>query len=265
MREGGRYLLERTPAAYDGIADRAEAEAGLLAAPAGSMEVLYMFDPRPGGTTLWRAVRAPAGGEGSLFVDRNIERSEGDGIPLPELASPAARDLLYVGFRFWGPTTNTWDDVPPLSERSEYRQSGPTREWDSTRAILDVPAQPGLFAWRRAPGSLDDPTDDIFPERVEVTIVVRGEYNRSEVRLAAALAERDETIRVAGAFELPEDPSERFVRLASGTIIVAKGGRGERGTAAAKHEAGALVEQGVTFRRYVEIPGGARAGRRGPK
>lgn len=268
LREGGKYLLERTPAAYDGIADRAEAEAGLLAAPAGSMEILYMLDPRPGETTLWRAVRAPAGGAGSLFLDGPLD-SSGDRFPLQDFASPIARDVLYVGFRFWGPTTNTWEDVPPLSEPSEHRASGPTREWDSTRALLDSAAQPGWFAWRRVPGSLDDPTDDIFPERVEVTLVVRGEYNRSEVRLAAPLGERDETMRIAGTFELPEDPSDRFVRIedewirvadcAPGSIAVAKDGRGERGTQAAKHEAGALLEQGVTFRRYVEIPSGGRA------
>lgn len=279
LREGGKSLLERTPAVSDGIADRAEAEAGLLAAPAGSMEVFYMFDPAPGGTALWRAFRTPAGGPGSLFLDRNVSGAaseEAGGEPfLAAFASRIAGDLLYVGFRFWGPTTNTWDEVPPLAEASETRASGPTSWWDSTRALLDLPGEPGFFSWRRVPGSLDDPTDDIFPERVEVTVVVRVAYARAEVRLETALGEKDEAIRIAGSFELPEDPSDRFVRIddewircessTPGTLAVARGGRGERWTQPARHEAGALVESGATFRRIVEIPSSGRASRQEPR
>lgn len=275
LREGGKSLLERTPAVADGIADRAEAEAGLLAAPAGSMEVFYMFDPAPGGTALWRAFRTPAGGPGSLFIDRNVSEAAreepAEEAFLAAFASRISGELLYVGFRFWGPTTNTWDEVPPLAEASETRESGPTSWWDSTRALLDLPGEPGLFSWRRVSGSLGDPTDDIFPERVEVTVVARGEYARAEVRLEAPLGEKDEAIRIAGPFELPEDPPDRFVRIddewiriessAPGALVVARGGRGERWTQPAKHEAGALVESGATFRRIVEIPSAGRASR----
>jgi hypothetical protein len=270
LREGGRFLLERTPAIVDGIADPVEAASGLLAAPAGSMEVFYMLDPRPGTHLLWRAMRAPAGGPGSLLVDRNVEpsrvseREAGERIFLEEFAVPVSRDVLHVGFRFWTPSTNTWRDVPPRVQPRRGEASGPVLLWDSTRALIERSRDPGQFGWTRRGGSLDDPSDDVFPERVEVTVVIRGDYDSDPVRLAAVATELADTLRVSGRLELPEEPLDRFVlvgdewmrveALSGDRLKVAAGGRGARFTQPAKHVLGTLVETGVTFRRVVDIP-----------
>jgi hypothetical protein len=327
LREGGKYLATRTPAVVDGVADSSEAEAGLLAAPGGALEVLYMMDPRPGERALWRGYRSPVGGPGSLFVDKNLQEpppappsrasiprkpsvppvsgqtspsvtdaaadaSAEAAAPAPpppfymeEFAAPLSAHLLYVGFRFWTPETNTWRDVPPLEDPGEGAPSGPTALWDSTRAILDSsawtpsggtgsvrssgssrPSGSRVFAWTPRAGSLGDPTDDVFPERVEVTVVVPADYAPGEARLAQPLTENDRTFTISGSIEIPEGDLDRYVlvddewiaveEVQGSQIKVLADGRGRRWTQPAKHEAGALLEVGLTFRRVVDMPAG---------
>ncbi len=304
LREGGRYLSVQTPAVCDGEDDAKEAQQGLLAAPGGASEVLYATDPRPGMRIVWRGSRSPVGGPDSLLVDRNVEegllQKEGGlasgktgggtrpaksgevlaAAPEPAGAAPGeamvecalsrvatrtADHILFLGFRFWTPGTNTWRNVPPLKDPKPGEASGPTPWWDSTRALLEVQGGANELAWKRNPGSLDDPRDDIFPELVEVTVVVGEPVETLGARLVDEATEGAKALVLSLAVELPEDPIDRFVLVddewieiekADGNRLeVAAGGRGARWTKTARHDRGARVASGVTFRRVIEVPG----------
>jgi hypothetical protein len=292
LRHAGRRLAVKSPAVYDGRSDAEEASAGLLAPPGGTMEVFYALDPREDASILWRGVRAPIGGAGSLFHQRTIEEGpeaaeeksrllgpaadrpgEPDpygGVPFRDAARPLTSGVMFLGFSFWGPTTNTWDPLAkPLAAPRAGQRSGPLTWWDSTRAILDRPGGPEELAFRRRADSLGDPTDDVFPEMAEVTLVLEGDDDPLGVRLAADLDAKGTRIELSRPLPLPDDPRDRFVRIGSEwiavesgadrTLRIAGGGRGARDTLAGKHAAGSRVRLGITFRRVIEIPGPRRA------
>ena len=294
LRQGGRFIGPRAPALYDGFDDASEGASGTLRPAGGLMEVLYLLDPRPEGRSVWRAVRAPVGGPDSLFIDSNVEEDATtsrsapptaagkDPAPAKDGAAPGktsvfqrfylenvagvvADDIIHLGFRFWTQGTNTWEAVPPLDDpRRPGAKSGPSAFWDSTRAVLSTgPKEEG--PWRPVPGSLEDPSDDIFPERVEVTIVVGEEEMLFGPRLAEPLGEKDRTLTLTANLELPDAAADRLVLVGGEWIliesveglrlVVAPSGRAARFTKAARHDAGTRVEAGLTFRRVVEIPG----------
>ena len=286
LRKGGRYLGMRTPAVYDGRQDRREADQGLLAAPGGLMEVLYALDSRPGERWLWRGFRSPIGGNDSLFHDRRIESSRDDRrtrgglrrtddseksehISLMDVARPVTDGVLFLGLAFWGPTTNTWDPLEKALLRPEKgRKSGPVFFWDSTRALLDQPGDPDEFVFRRRLTSLNEPSDDIFPEMVEITLVLRDDDSPLGLRLGERLDEKGTRFKLSRRLSLSEDPRHRFLlvedewiaveKVGDRTVTVASGGRGVRDTEPRKHAQGSRVELGMTFHRVVEIPGHRR-------
>jgi prepilin-type N-terminal cleavage/methylation domain-containing protein len=275
LRQGGQYLSVHTPGVYDGRDDAREAREGLLGAPGGLMEVFYARDPRPGRTVLWRGVRTPLGGAGSLFDDDNVSltkaaaASSDEESPFAAASRPISDGVLFFGTSFWGPTTNTWDpQVPPLAAPRRGQRSGPLTRWDSTRALFDEESARGRFALSGREESLTHSGDDIFPERVEVTLVLRDD-DREALVLAEKLAPGGGTLVLSRAVSLPDDARDRFllvgdewiaVEAADGSRVdVARGGRGARGTAARGHEAGERVDVGATFRRVIELPGGRRA------
>jgi prepilin-type N-terminal cleavage/methylation domain-containing protein len=298
LREGGRYLSVRTPATYDGQNDAKEASAGILAAPGGLEEVMYAADPRAGMRVIWRAARSPPGGPDSLLVDRNVEAQPVSAastarkpapkpaavpaaeataaVPADEPAPPAechlsrvaipiAENVLFLGFSFWTPRSNTWNAVPALRDPKPGQQSGPSPWWDSTRGLLDVSGSSEEFVWKRRPDSLDDPKDDIFPEMVEVTVVIGERGDAIGTRLTDDVNETAKSLSISRAVELPDAAGERFVlvddewieidAVEGSRLTIAANGRGARWTKAAKHDRGARVEIGTTFRRVVEIPG----------
>ena len=294
LRYGGQYLTVRGDAFYDGWKDVSEARDGVLAPPSGMMEVLYQLDPRPEEHRLWRAVRAPIGEAGTLFVDDNIDppppptsrsttkksaRKEppskrtrgrpGDQEPPPELpnfyldrlGSSVGEDVLYLGFRFWTPHTTTWADKP-VSARGRGQESGPSHYWDSTRALLDVSRVEPY--WRRHSDSLSDFSDDVFPELVEVTLVIANRHGPLGLRLADDMGEKDQEFQVTDPIEPPPEGEKLYllverewvaVQSVNGrTLRVAPKGRGARWTRAARHIRGSRVEEGVTLRRVVPLP-----------
>jgi type II secretory pathway pseudopilin PulG len=300
LREGGRFLTTIASASVDGSDDAREAREGRLAPPAGREEVLWALDPRPGETGLWRGTRSPIGGVHSLFRDRNLEelpesghrlipgstsassktesaaanaRETGSapldplaGIPLARVAKPITDHVLYLGFAFWGPTTNTWDPLSrPLRRPEPGATSGPLLLWDSTRAVLDERGATDELVFGRIPESLGNPMDDMFPELVEVTLVVREEDEELGARLLAPLSESGTEIQVSKRISLSDDPRARFVLVDDEWIaiddvddrrcVVARDGRGARGTRATPHAVGTRVERGSTFRRVIELPG----------
>lgn len=310
LRQGGRLIGPRAPASYDGIDDASEGASGVLRPASGLMEVLYLLDPRPGGRSVWRGVRAPVGGADSLFIDSNIEEEDApvrpaapapkaakkDAAPagaaqsgsssaapttvvaeppfyLRAVAAPVADEIIHLGFRFWTPSTNTWEAAAALAAPRAGARSGPSSFWDSTRAVLNLPAEREELAWKAVDGSLEDPSDDIFPERVEVTVVVGEEDMLFGPRLAEPIGEKDRTLVLTADLAVPDAPLDRFVSIGGEWIEIesvdgrrlttAPSGRGARFTRASRHEAGERVEVGLTFRRVVEIPAfraGVRAG-----
>ena len=270
-----------------------------MLASGGYQEVLYAIHPNPKRLELFRGVRSPIGGAGSLFVDGNLERSlreeverrreqraqadkdEAQGtarveqyetaktpaepeLPLEEVSRPVAGDVLYLGFRFWTPGTNTWDSSYPPKLSTRGGRSGPSDYWDSTRALLDQESTGREFAWKAVAKSLTDPFDDIFPERIEVILVLRGNPEMTGIEITQKLSAGGGTIRLNRVPDLPEDGPLRYVRLGEewiryesidkGRLVVAQDGRGARGTDAVEHAAGTRVEVGTSFRRIVELP-----------
>ena len=309
LRKGGQYLAVRTPAVFDGKYDRQEASDGSLGAPGGLMEVVYLGDPRVSQTYLWRGYRSPVGGMGSLLnestlkddvLERLAEKLETARKAEPPAGNPdekeqervqaaieeARKDIelvmtdfsrrltdgvLYLGFSFWGPTTNTWEPVAPLQSPGGRRKSGPLDHWDSTRAILDEsPLESGEFTFKSRDGSLTDRSDDIFPERVEITLVLRDD-NSESLYLLEQLSKATGSFSVSKPLSLPEDESERFILVGDewmrmsgidgSRVTVGKEGRGWRGSGAKGHSPGTRVDIGVTFRRVVEMPGSRKSRR----
>ena len=187
---------------------------------------------------------------------------------MTRFARPLTDGVLYLGFSFWGPTTNTWAEVKPLLTPSGKRESGPLFHWDSTRAILDWSGESGEFTFRSRDGSLTDSSDDIFPERVEVTLVLRDD-NSESLYLVERITKSTETFKVSKPLSLPDDENDRyilvgdewmFMKNVNGTrITVGRDGRGWRGTEPGNHLVGSRVDLGVAFRRVVEMPGSRKS------
>lgn len=191
--------------------------------------------------------------------------------PLAEAARPFADGILHISFAFWTPFTTTWDrGSPPRIRKGTIEKSGPILTWDSTRGILDEKAPEAEFAWRSIDGSLEDPMDDAFPERVEVTAVIAGNAEAGLLFLASDLSPTDKAVALSRTSGLAVEGPDRFVwiegewiaydKIEGDRLILPSGkgaaGRGARGTKPGAHLRGAIVDPGTPFRRVVEIPTG---------
>ena len=227
--------------------DSREAQLGILRAPGGLAEVAYQMGPEDGSEILWRGFKTPIGGESSLFEDINLQ-PDVDGAPMR--CRPVADGVLYLGFSFWGGDRRRWKDG---------RAMAPLDRWDSTRGILEFD-DAEEFAWDS--GSRDDHEDDVFPDTVEIQLVLNPARSRALARIVDDIGESDDSIRVDNVAEYARD-GELFVRIDSEWIQV--GGisgnrlidcvRGVRGTRAQEHLRGTSVVTGTEFRRTVRIPG----------
>lgn len=316
-RYGGEFLTHDDSTYYDQKNDLAEVESGSILPTGGYQEVLYTLAPEglaghlegleeflevdPTAIAVWRGVRSPVGGTGTLFSDRNISteipkggssspRSTGRSArggstdrrafleqrqeeieaerearraPLARVARPLLADVLHLGFSFWTPATNTWDTRhPPLRQRSRTRPSGPSLVWDSTRALLtERERSSGQFAFVGKDESLFDPDDDIFPRRIQVTVVIRGSVDVPNLELGREVSAGDRTIWLTRTAGLPPEGhlriGQEWIRydsISGDALSIGKEGRGVRGTKAAAHDILAPVEFGTTFTRVVEIP-----------
>ncbi len=227
-------------------------------APGGLAELAYatLALPQAGRDpallTLYRLFRAPIGGEGSLFQERLWD----DPRKLCGAAVPMADNLLYLGFEFWSRDTLSWSDPPDQA-------GGRLTVWDSTRALLlDAEGFNG-FLLRKGAASLEDGSDDVFPRRVRITLVLeRDEDEAATVRLAAAMTATSNILRpdalkpFAGTrplhpFLKVEGEWMEWSQVADGGVKVL---RGARGSGRRAHAAGARLRFGQTFQRVVEIP-----------
>ena len=232
----------------DGENDFEQSAAGELRAAGGLMEVLYIAipdDPNdPGVLTLYRAIRMPVGGPGSLLDPRTV-RTMAD---VRQLADPLIAGVLHFGVEFAPPAT---EGVAPV-----------LTTWDSTRGILKRGNGLNEFPLGKGPESLDDPRDDISPRAVIVTFSFeRTGRENEEAFLEGYLSEGARAVPVDSTVfaNTSEDP---FIKV--GTEWMGYGGRnpteftgvsrGERGTFAVAHKAGEQVRAGYTIRRTITIP-----------
>jgi len=223
----------------------------LLRATEGLVEVAFLPEPdgRPGcegRLVLWRALRSPIGGEGSLLqsvADRSGGLAE-------QPMEPLAENLLHVGYEFVDPALG--DAV--------------SATWDSTRGLLPRGDGDEAFALAAGRGSFADPDDDVFPQAVRIVVVVA--LPPGEEPAAALLEELPETqqsfaVRIQGGRFLRELPAAAsLVRVGhewiaiqpsdGATLKVAR--RGALGSAVARHPVGTAVLVGHRFERLVEIP-----------
>ena len=303
LRHGGKTLSLKTPAVYDGRNDSKEARHGRLGAPGGLMEVIYLRDPRLSETHLWRGFRSPVGGMRSLInkevpgeekladlsdviadlekralagamtekeQQEHLDRLDDFEWNMSQMGRPLTDGVLFLGFSFWGPTTNTWDESEkPLQLAGGSRPSGPLFHWDSTRAILNwTGGDSDEFMFRSVDGSLTDSSDDIFPEQVEITLVLRDD-NSESLYLVDRISKSDDFFRVSKPFSLPENEADRYLlvggewmymRAVDGArVTIESYGRGRRGTEPTSHIEGDRVDLGATFRRVVEMPGSQKS------
>lgn len=261
-------------AVFDQANDLDESKAGKLRATGGAMEVLWTAVPDSTEDlalmTLYRGVRSPIGGPGSLFPSRvaadPAARGPADRGPVTPaevrtVARPVLSNVLYFGVEFWARRTETWDPTirPP---------KGPLMTWDSTRGVMrkGIGAEEFFYASEQKPDvppSFGDPTDDTFPRRLRVTLVVEEPGNSARTGiLMQDLSADGGTIEVSDTRFIPAtDTARRFVKIgqewiefqsADGTSL--RGcRRGARGTMPQAHASTAVVHYGRTVVREVSV------------
>ncbi|MGE3165111.1 MAG: type II secretion system protein J [Planctomycetota bacterium] len=238
---------------YDYVDDARESAQGLLRAPGGLQEIAYVMDCDPTVDMLWKGLKSPIGGAGTLFDDLSIYDVTGDVTAMTRRVRPFVDGVMYLEFNFWADATVTWaSDDPGLN--------GPQSWWDSTRGILDPPAT-GRAATGHDPTSRHEWRDDVFPSRVQVVLVLRPARAVRFATLKSALGASDTRIRVNntsgypdGAFQYLKIGQEwiRYGKLTKSEFTELE--RGVRGTTATEHPVGTAVYYGTTFTRVVRIP-----------
>lgn len=241
---------------------------GKLRPLGGRMEVAYLFDPDdPSSTVLYRGVRSPIGGEGSLFRDGNLDTGE----KVRQRLSPVLNNVLHLGFSFWSQFTTTWDPSAKVSN-TLGTASGPEFTWDSTRGILPRRPKdrkgkdPNFFTLARNEASREVTADDIFPRQVQVVLVLRPQASFGlRTELVEDLGRTEKDVRVASARGFPDEtdpPLHRYLRVGGEWMhfterrgdVFRVDARGARSTAAASHRSGAYVYAGRTFVTVVSVP-----------
>ena len=246
----------RPEAVVDLVDDVQEAYRGKLRAPEGLMEVAYVArreevrasqrkksgSGEAPGVWLYRGVRSPIGGGGSLFDNQQMPaRNQEPGAAFRPLTS----GVLQLGFRYRGIDKTgkpEWFDT-----------------WDSTRGRLTAF---GLFV---DPSSLGDSSDDVMPSAIEATLVLE-EPGAGRVFLTRAIQATSRSLSVNTTNLLKLDGDEGWVRIDDEWIRVSIQGattlkvedRGGRGTEATGHDARARVRFGSSFQRVIPVPVGWR-------
>lgn len=260
----------------DQSGDLGESVEGKLKATGGLQEVFWTAVPEMHDDLavmkLYRGFRSPIGGEGSLLPrawagDRGAEpgaRGVQHKDEIVKVARPVLSGVLYFGVDFWSRKTRTWKGDTRVS------QGGPLRVWDSTRGIMPRGEGYEGFYYSKAgealpdePTSLQDPTDDTFPRRIRVTVVVEEVGRNASVgTMTGAITQDDRIIEVEDPAFIPlQDTNERFVKIGTEwisfesvegrTLNGCK--RGRRGTTAQPHPAGSRVHHGRTVVREYDV------------
>lgn len=166
-------------------------------------------------------------------------------------------DLLYFGIALWSQRTRSW---------AEGAGPGPESVWDSARAgWLSDPARGPTFGLDVGAWSLDDPTDDVFPHALRITLVVaQPEAQRPEGFLAGDLGADETTLWLLDGSRFPGRADGGFVKVGHEWIrYQSQDGdrleglrRGQRGTKAMVHPEGSRVHIGRTVEFTIALPNG---------
>jgi prepilin-type N-terminal cleavage/methylation domain-containing protein len=177
-------------------------------------------------------------------------------------AQPLAEDVLYFEVLLATPYTTTWDErKPKLPSRKDPTDQlyGPERVWDSTRGVLRE------FSFFVSPASATNGDDDVFPERVRITLVLEPDAWRTlRTDTLDYLDDSSGRIPVASTRGFPPAGSESSYVLVDDEWVHYKAmdarsftadRRGARGTVRAVHAPGSPVRCGTTFVRTFYLPG----------
>jgi prepilin-type N-terminal cleavage/methylation domain-containing protein len=165
--------------------------------------------------------------------------------------------LLHAELQLWSQATTGWEQTGP---------NGPELVWDSARAgWLSDPADGPVFRFDRDAASLLDPTDDVHPRALRVTLVVAEDQNRPPAGLLADPLERDgNALQLVNGDAFPGDEGGGFVKVEGEWVRYASRDgdtlrglqRGQRGTRAKEHAGGAALRVGRTVQFTVMLPHG---------
>jgi hypothetical protein len=146
------------------------------------------------------------------------------------------------------------DPLEPASKAAK-RLLPPSAVWDSSRVKLET-----RWVLKKTRQDFNNP-DFVYPEIVQITLVL--ESTAPDVRgprLAEAIDDKANTVRITNAKALPDGPA--FAKIEGEwisfetrtTTELHRVRRGQRGSTAVPHAAGATVRHGETFVRDVYIP-----------
>lgn len=250
-----------------------------LVAPGGMMEVVWIAvpeDPDParrapsaspivlgpewprGMLTLYRLFRAPAGGEKTLLNPKNFDSLA----KIRAAGRPMHEGVLHFGVTVRNIFARSWNDgggTGPVADGQPYVG----QVWDSTRALDKA------FPLFRSADSVADVRDDVFPAwaRIELTLGVEGEFGfgRGETVLAEGVSAEEKRIGLVSVDPLfAPGPANRWFKIEGEWCATsfeqidpndrrAVALRGQRGTKAAAHEAGAPVYVGASVSTDVPL------------
>ncbi len=217
-------------------------------------EVAYLMDHDPAKNVLWRGVRwFDRRTEGTLLRPADTDAASD---PLFKAAfRPLETGVLHVEFKFWTQFTTTWDEkarIQKLAPNSK-QQSGPETRWDSTRRTIRP------FHFHRPKADRGNP-DFVYPEIVQVTVVLESSVSSEQgARLAEPCDAKASILKLNDTSRLPDAPGMakiggEWVEYADKTLHeLMSVRRGQRGSVAAEHAAGAVVRSGETFSTDVPI------------
>lgn len=173
-----------------------------------------------------------------------------------------ASNVLYLGYEFWHDYTLSWNEEErPFEGR---RVHGAIRYWDSTRGFVNPRVDNGFFTLFKGAASQSDPTDDVLPARVRITLVLE-EPSRAgtETELLTDIDGSSESFRIREPGRAPKAPGFilidnewiEYSEIDGDTLTIAPGGRAARGTTQTNHFAGQRAVLGRQYQVVIPIPG----------
>lgn len=184
------------------------------------------------------------------------------GLVVLQNTTPLLQDLLHVEFLLWSQTTTGWGTAAAADVTSGG--SSPEAIWDSARGgWLIAPDAGGEWKFDRGPGSERDPTDDIQPHAILVRVVVAQPANVApEGLLARACDPGDTTLWLLDGDRFPGAADGGWIKVGAEWMRYgSRDGdglrslqRGQRGTKARAHAAGARVHVGRAVEFVVPVP-----------
>ena len=228
----------------------------------GLMAVCWIGVPldatRPSVLTLFRGFQSPLGGADSLLEPASFDT-------LQEVLARFEKKhegVLHFAVTWRRAGVTSWEAGSDRGGGDDTPYVGPV--WDSTRALERT------WPLFREPASLNDSSDDLFPQyaRLEATLIppALGGYTRGDTRLTAALAQDTGRLSVERLEPLlAPGGKERFLKIGSewlgydaGSVDAVRNEvsvvRGQRGSARASHEAGEEVWVGNASTTVMALP-----------